>query len=113
MALTGQGLYYCGYERGIGSLNNEMSTKLPISGYVRYEEPYITNEVLMQENKIWKEFKTDFLQSESQRQDREDCLSRILTPGRFEPWFILKTLNISDLASLSQKVNEFPLTSLT
>lgn len=58
---------YLGYQKN-GALNDVdiVAEEIPITGFIYYEKPYITHEVLTQENKIWKEYKMDILRHSSQ-----------------------------------------------
>ena len=45
---------------------NQISDEIPITGFIDYIKPYITHEILMQENKIWKEYKLDVLRDSTE-----------------------------------------------
>jgi hypothetical protein len=59
----------------------------------------------MQENKIWKEYKLDILKESDEKEDYSSCLERLLTPGRYEESFILKTLKLKEIPDLENMFN--------
>lgn len=65
---------------------NQISDEIPITGFIDYLKPYITHEILMQENKIWKEYKLDVLKDSTEERTKKNAqtLERLLIPGRYE-----------------------------
>ena len=64
--LNTDGIIYLGYQKSGSNDESLISDEIPISGFIYYEKPYITHEILMQENKIWKEYKNDILRGSSE-----------------------------------------------
>ncbi len=46
--LTKHSIIYLGYSKNSEAGQYEVSDELPISGFIKYDTPYITHEILMQ-----------------------------------------------------------------